>query len=160
MKYLSNSDIAERVYESDEPADTASEIMSDPVQLAQAARDYELFEQIDALILFWDQAGRPHLTGHDEITPELAESAISAMDPDESSAEIPGYYVLAAAIGEFYGSRYSLLTTPKEHTDLFNVLYGIAADRAIESAIANRESAAADAAEARREWCAWHEYLP
>ncbi len=105
MKYLSNRDIAERVYESDEPADSAAEIMSDPAQLAQAARDYELFEQIDALILFWDQAGRPHLTGHDEITPELAESAISAMDPEECSADIPGYYVLAAAIGEFYGSR-------------------------------------------------------
>ena len=152
MSHLSNREIAEHIYESDQPADTAAEMMSDPVQLAALDREHELFAQIDALILFWEQAGRPVLLGHDEATPELAASVIAAMvDPEECRADIPGYYVLAAAIGEFYGSRYSAGVTPKEHTVLFNVLYEIAADDAIQVAIADREEAAIYAAESRRE---------
>ena len=151
MRHLSNREIAEHVYESDQPGGTAAEMMSDAFQLAALDQQYELFAQIDALILFWDQAGRPVLLGHDEATPELAASVIAAMDPEECSADIPGYYVLAAAIGEFYGSRYSAGGTPKEHTDLFNVLYEIAADDAIQAAIADREEAAMYAAESRRE---------
>jgi len=151
MRHLSNREIAEHIYESDQPADTAAEMMSDAVQLAALDQQYELFAQIDALILFWDQAGRPVLLGHDEVTPELAASVIAAMDPEECSADIPGYYVLAAAIGEFYGSRYSAAHTPKEHTDLFNVIYNIAADDAIQAAIADREEATVWAYESRLE---------
>jgi len=151
MRHLSNREIAERVYESDQPGGTAAEMMSDAVQLAALDQQYELFAQIDALILFWDQAGRPVLLGHDEVTPELAALVIGAIDVETPGTEIPGYYVLAAAIGEFYGSRYSAAHTPKEHTDLFNVIYDIAADDAIQAAIADREEAAMYAAESRRE---------
>lgn len=132
MKTMMHIELEALIKNTDEPATRTEEILSDPVQLLEVDEKMGFFEQINALILHWDQENRPNLPGHGHITHDLAHRVIHEIQWGPAEDETPGYYALAAALGEFYSTQ---KVKPAPYNDLFSAVYEYALTELVKRAI-------------------------
>ncbi len=114
-------DIAQARYDRMLPSDPMEqpdirEILSDSVQLRELDQLGRLSDQIEGLILAWDEQWQPGLPGHDEITPRIAQEGVRMAEAGDGGKHgLVAYYALAAAIAEVWER-----TRPQVYMDLYN----------------------------------------